>query len=491
MRPRAQRVHEGAGVGRGAAPGVDVERALAHGRELAGADGAARGLGERQQVDDDVGLRAAAPASSSVPWTPSRARRATPTTSQSKAASIVASVRPIDAEAEDEDAQVRGVAELDELPVPARLLLGDLARALGVGQDRGHHPLGHRAVARPARAAQGHAVGNAVGDPVDAGRQHLHDAQRRHLVQRRQVLPARDDELDVAAGLGDDLDPGRRAGRARRGRRPRPSRRGQHARERRAQALEEVGDLAVVAVEVARALGGRDRVARCGRCARARGRSAPTRGAEAGSSSVACSVAVTSAPRSPARWWARARSSRPSTVGPSRRACSSALMRGLAVHEAQAQAPDALPGVRVLGAARRGAVGRLGGEVDRAHVLVDARREAMRRGALALDARPVAHGAAGGARGRRPARRPASSAAGRRVARLGVARVDQALGGQRVVALGHRVLGGGHEALHALGARGRAWRSRRTAASRPGPCARRAANFTRAHCWMSSPPPVK
>jgi hypothetical protein len=68
----------------------------------------------------------------------------------------------------------------------------------------------------------------------------------------------------------------------------------------------------------------------------------------------------------------------------------------LAVHEAQAQAPDALPRVRVLGAARGGAVGRLGGEVDRAHVLVDARREAMRSGrspstrAQSRTARPAA-----------------------------------------------------------------------------------------------------
>ena len=168
---------------------------------------------------------------------------------------------------------------------------------------------------------------------------------------------------------------------------------------------------------------------------------------------MACSVAVTSAPRSPARWWARARSSRPSTLGPRRRACSSARDGRLAVHQAQAQAPDALPGVGVLRAARRGAVGRLGGQVDRAHVLVDARREAMRRRALALDARPVAHGAARGGEvaGLPEGQRHQAQDGG--VARLGVARVDQALGRQRVVALGHRVLGGGHEALHALGAR--------------------------------------
>ena len=114
--------------------------------------------------------------------------------------------------------------------------------------------------------------------------------------------------------------------------------------------------------------------------------------------------------------------------------------------------PDALPGVGVLRAARRGAVGRLGGEVDRAHVLVDARGEAVRRGAIALDARPVAHGAARGGELARLPEGERHQAQDGGIGRLGVAREDQALGGQRVVALGHRVLGGGHEALHALGA---------------------------------------
>ena len=38
------------------------------------------------------------------------------------------------------------------------------------------------------------------------------------------------------------------------------------------------------------------------------------------------------------------------------------------------------------------------------------------------------------------------------VARLGVAREDEPARGEREVALRQRVLGGGHEALHALGA---------------------------------------
>ena len=143
----------------------------------------------------------------------------------------------------------------------------------------------------------------------------------------------------------------------------------------------------------------------------------------------------------------------PSALGPSRRARSSASIAPVAVHQPQPQAPESLPGVGVLRRAARGALGGLGREVDRAHVLVDARGEAMRRRALVLDARPVAHRAAG--RGQ-----VAALPEGERhqpqhggVLRLGVARVDQPLGGERVVALGHRVLGGGHEALDALGAR--------------------------------------
>ena len=45
---------------------------------------------------------------------------------------------------------------------------------------------------------------------------------------------------------------------------------------------------------------------------------------ESGATSVACSQADTSAPRSPSRWAASARSSRPSSLGCRVRACSSA-----------------------------------------------------------------------------------------------------------------------------------------------------------------------
>ena len=106
------------------------------------------------------------------------------------------------------------------------------------------------------------------------------------------------------------------------------------------------------------------------------------------------------------------------------------------------------------GRARGGAVGGLGGEVDRAHVLVDARGEAVRRRAVAARRAP-SRARRGPAAVRLPACQKASviSRSTAALRGLGVARVDEALRGERVVALGHRVLGGGHEALDALGAR--------------------------------------
>src|SRR5580693_5856582 len=69
--------------------------------------------------------------------------------------------------------------------------------------------------------------------------------------------------------------------------------------------------------------------------------------------------------------------------------------RALAVHQLQAQAPEALPRARVGGAAQRGALGGLLGEVDGADVFVDPRGEAVGGRAAAVDARPVAHRARG------------------------------------------------------------------------------------------------
>ena len=97
-----------------------------------------------------------------------------------------------------------------------------------------------------------------------------------------------------------------------------------------------------------------------------------------------------------------------------------------------------------------GALGGLLGEVDRAHVFVDPRGEAVGGGAAAVDARPVAHRArgllelAGVPEGERHQPQHGD------VARLGVARVDQALRGELVLAFGHRALRGDQEALDAL-----------------------------------------
>ena len=76
----------------------------------------------------------------------------------------------------------------------------------------------------------------------------------------------------------------------------------------------------------------------------------------------------------------------------------------------------------------------------------------MRGRTPALDPRPVAHGAAGGGQVAVLPEGERHEPQDRRVARVGVARVDEPLGGEPVVALGHRVLRGAHEALHARGA---------------------------------------
>ena len=90
---------------------------------------------------------------------------------------------------------------------------------------------------------------------------------------------------------------------------------------------------------------------------------------------------------------------------------------------------------------------------ERAHVLVDPRGVAVGRGTLGLGANPVAGGA-----GRRAvvARLPEGQRQQpqhRLVARVGVAREHEPAGGELEVALGQRVLGRGHEALDAFGAR--------------------------------------
>ena len=90
---------------------------------------------------------------------------------------------------------------------------------------------------------------------------------------------------------------------------------------------------------------------------------------------------------------------------------------------------------------------------QRAHVLVDARRVAVRRRPLALLPRPVAHRARGGAEVARLPEGERQEPEDLGVARVGVARVDEPPRRELEVALGERVLGRGHEALDAVGAR--------------------------------------
>ena len=104
--------------------------------------------------------------------------------------------------------------------------------------------------------------------------------------------------------------------------------------------------------------------------------------------------------------------------------------RGGAIHQLQPQAAEALPRRRVAGRALGRARGGLGGEVERAHVLVDPRGEALGRRAVGVDARPVADRAR---RRRQVARLPErhrQQPQHGRIVRLGVARVDEALGGE-------------------------------------------------------------
>ena len=178
-------------------------------------------------------------------------------------------------------------------------------------------------------------------------------------------------------------------------------------------------------------LGGSNRTRRP---AAARSRSAAA--ASLGSSASACTI-----------------SSRTSSPAAERRVrASSALERALAVASAAAAGGRAAPTRRRrTGPALGRALGGLLGEVDRADVLVDARGEAVR--------------APGGRRRRAPSRAPRAPAASSLPAcqkasvisrstatlrGLGVARVDQPLGGELVLALGHRALRGDHEALDAL-----------------------------------------
>ena len=174
--------------------------------------------------------------------------------------------------------------------------------------------------------------------------------------------------------------------------------------------------------------------------------------AESGASFVACSQAETSAPVSPIRFATSARSSSPCSLGSIERACSSAARAPSRSKTRRRRRPSRSHAEPSLGASCGLPHGGVDRHRERAHVLVDARRVAVRRGALGLGARPVAHGAPGGREVARLPERDRQQPQHGRVARVGVAGVDEPLGGDLEVALGERVLGGGHEALDAVGA---------------------------------------
>ena len=191
----------------------------------------------------------------------------------------------------------------------------------------------------------------------------------------------------------------------------------------------------------------------CGRCARARARSATRRPARPGRAPW---PARTPRPRRrrPRGGWRRARGRAaparsgawraPARVHRVRRSRSKVRRRR---RPSRSQAP-ASSGARSVSRSAASTAS----ESD-AHVLVDARGVPVRGRAGPLRARPVADRAAGGGQVPRLPEGEREQPQHRGVARVGVARVDQPAGGEREVALGQRVLGRGHEALDALGAR--------------------------------------
>ena len=148
--------------------------------------------------------------SSSVPWIPSRARRATPTTSQSNAPSIVASARPIDPKPRTRTRRFEASPSLTSsqcrracCSATSRAPLAS-ARIAAITHSAIARSRAPRALHRVTPAGTRSAIQSTPADSSCTTR------SAGISIQRRQVLPARDDELDVGAGLGDDLDAGRR-----------------------------------------------------------------------------------------------------------------------------------------------------------------------------------------------------------------------------------------------------------------------------------------
>ena len=239
-----------------------------------------------------------------MPWTPSRARRATPTTSQSNGARQRATSRPIEPWPRMRTRSAARVAHRRR--DPTRGAPAPRHRRRPAWRRRGSPP-------RPTRPSRGRGAAGAAQRHAGGTRSAIQSTPAERTcttrsagsVRGRRGRSQRARRTRVATGAGhrppSSHPVGRRAERLA-GRGPRRSRGGQHARPRGAQALEQVGDLGVAAVERSARSAGLDRVARRGRCARARARSAPRPRRTRGRAASPARSAVTSPPRSPARW---------------------------------------------------------------------------------------------------------------------------------------------------------------------------------------------
>ena len=147
----------------------------------------------RQDVDDDVGVRRAAARArrrrarrrARAPGDAGRPRRRRTAPSRSSTAA------PIDPWPRIRTRAAVQVAQVEVRPSRARACWrAATPRGLRVGEDRPEDPLGHRRVARAARAAQRHALGHVVDDPVDAGGARLDDLQRRAARRGPRDLPS-------------------------------------------------------------------------------------------------------------------------------------------------------------------------------------------------------------------------------------------------------------------------------------------------------------
>ena len=208
------------------------ERARVHDRPAAGVDAAARRRasprarprraargcaslsGARTTTASAAGSSAA---SSSTPWTPSRARDATPTTVTPNGRQPRLDGAADRAVADDQHRRALEVgdplrpagrgARVARAPRPSVRSRAARSSPCCAAEQRGDHPLGHRGVARAARVAERGPRRDAALDPVRAGRERLHDPRGAQPGQRLEHLGvvADDEELGL-------LVPGREHG---------------------------------------------------------------------------------------------------------------------------------------------------------------------------------------------------------------------------------------------------------------------------------------